>query len=777
MLVIKTRVRDDGRWRDAGALLLLFAVVVQVLSAPLLRPGRTIVGEDLGPPFNWEAFNRATLAQGKLPLWNPHVFSGIPGIADIQTRFFYLPDVLLRGVPLTDAFNYAFIFHLWLAAAGTYALCRQIRTSRWAAILAALGFALGGAFTPRLYPVHVLLIWSIAWLPLILALCLRSIQSGRWMPSPSLPIVLAIQVLAGYIQGSIYVVGVIVLFYVFHALSRRSRARSSAFWRLPFQLCLVGLVSGGLTAAQLIPTARLVGEAGRAEGISYEAATRDSLSWAHLTTLVFPNALADQSTAFREEAPGGMWEKSGYVGLVLLLAAPLSLTSSSSRRKALFWVAIAMLGLGFALGKNLPLFEFHYALMPGLRNPGRLLPLWSLGLAVMGALGVDRVLQQGQYGARPMAASILMAIPAITAVVAGALTLVHGPNTTVPGDQTLMGTGAWLLILVGAAWFIALMSGARWRRSLVPLVLLAVTLLDLIPFARQFIVAGRPSQHDELEVALRQLQPARVLSLCPEEVAGNDMMQIGVGGIDGYSGVFLADYARFAFLARGEHVPASHTTFPSIGRDGLPSRMDLISLLNVTHVLNCGPLRAPQFERIDRIGRVQIYANRDVLPRGIWTCDIRFVSNRDEAVRVMADPAVDLSRTTLVLESHNTARVYSALDGCSADAAVSVQDADHPDGLVTLTTDSSTSGVLFLSEPFYPERKATVDGQDTTVLRANLAFSAIPLGAGRHTVELRYVPTTLYAGAAISILTVVIWVIAITTSFLRAGDVPGKRRE
>ena len=64
---------------------------------------------------------------------------------------------------------------------------------------------------------------------------------------------------------------------------------------------------------------------------------------------------------------------------------------------------------------------------------------------------------------------------------------------------------------------------------------------------------------------------------------------------------------------------------------------------------------------------------------------------------------------------------------------------------------------MFLSEPFYPEREAFVDGQLVTPVRADLAFTAVPVPAGSHQIELHYAPTSFRLGLGLSGLTVIAW--------------------
>ena len=65
----------------------------------------------------------------------------------------------------------------------------------------------------------------------------------------------------------------------------------------------------------------------------------------------------------------------------------------------------------------------------------------------------------------------------------------------------------------------------------------------------------------------------------------------------------------------------------------------------------------------------------------------------------------------------------------------------HPDGS-TYEVNSEHDGMFVLSEVWYPEGwKATVDGIDVPLVRANYILRALPISAGRHTVELRFEPS------------------------------------
>ena len=59
---------------------------------------------------------------------------------------------------------------------------------------------------------------------------------------------------------------------------------------------------------------------------------------------------------------------------------------------------------------------------------------------------------------------------------------------------------------------------------------------------------------------------------------------------------------------------------------------------------------------------------------------------------------------------------------------------------------------LFLSDTYYPGWKVLVNGGESELLRANVAFRAVALPAGEHHIEFVYRPRSFVLGAALSLL-------------------------
>jgi hypothetical protein len=69
---------------------------------------------------------------------------------------------------------------------------------------------------------------------------------------------------------------------------------------------------------------------------------------------------------------------------------------------------------------------------------------------------------------------------------------------------------------------------------------------------------------------------------------------------------------------------------------------------------------------------------------------------------------------------------------------------------ISIQTEGPAASLLVISQTYYPAWRAYVDGQPTKIWRANYAFQAIEVPAGRHQIRMAYEDTRLLAGAVIS---------------------------
>jgi hypothetical protein len=152
-------------------------------------------------------------------------------------------------------------------------------------------------------------------------------------------------------------------------------------------------------------------------------------------------------------------------------------------------------------------------------------------------------------------------------------------------------------------------------------------------------------------------------------------------------------------------------------------------------------------------GDVKVYEVLDALPRAHVVHRARIVPGTEETLSVLADPSFDPAEETVLAHGQ-------PIDASPA-SPPEVQVVEYAPEQVTIQATVSSPGYLVLSDSWYPGWKATVDGAPVEVERANLAFRAVYLPPGDHTVQFRYRPASYVLGLAVSVAT-----LAVTTIVL-----------
>ncbi|MEJ2737670.1 MAG: hypothetical protein P8189_29625 [Anaerolineae bacterium] len=265
------------RWLgDLGALLLLL-VLPLLLFGPVALGSRTLIptdnlyqwepyrafAEQQGvslPPHNellsdlvlenlaWKQFITQSLRAGEVPLWNPHLFGGVPFLAAGQHSALYPLSALFYVLPLARAYGLFTVLQLWLAGVAMYIFGRVLRMGRFPALIAGLTYQLSAFFLVSV--VFTMIIAAAAWLPLLLAVIEIIIRkqedkgTGPFVPIVYVlvgAIVLGVHILAGHPEILVYTLLVMALYALVRLLLLWRRVGA---WRPTLRLALwLGLTS------------------------------------------------------------------------------------------------------------------------------------------------------------------------------------------------------------------------------------------------------------------------------------------------------------------------------------------------------------------------------------------------------------------------------------------------------------------------------------------------------------------------------------------------------
>ncbi len=337
------------------AAILLVAVAVWSAASGLLFAKK---GAD-GPMYYLpgRVFSAQMFRSGALPLWDPHIFSGMSHVATVQTAPFYPPNIVLYMVlPSTVAFNVAMMLHLLLLLGFSHAYFRLLTDRDEAAWLGAVAFSFSGFLL--LHIESVAIFNSAAWIPPLFYCVEKWIRTRDWRFSAAGGVCLALQLLAGWPQ-MVLLSAIYVGIYVLTALPDERR-RVQLFGGL----LTMGLLAAGFGAIEVLPTMEFKPFSNLAV-LPYSHFLSNSVAPQTLVTLLFPYLMGADYVTYHPVGffgPAQMVVTASYVGLLPLLFGVAALSFWRTSRVVRFAACSAVVATFLACAAFTPLAPLLYRL-------------------------------------------------------------------------------------------------------------------------------------------------------------------------------------------------------------------------------------------------------------------------------------------------------------------------------------------------------------------------------------------------------------------------------
>jgi hypothetical protein len=755
------RLVEIGRARPDRAAVVVLALLPFLLFSPALVPGRALTPVDqlfLVAPWSamapdtpranpaladvsqvfhpWTLYTAREIRRGHLPLWNPYAYTGVPFLSNPQTALFSPLTWLTWVLPPTLALTLPQVLKVAIAGPAMYWFLRTLAMSPVGAFIGGLGFMLSTtliAWLPWTYST------TMVCLPILFGLVERLAERVDRRRVALLALVLAADVLSGYPPSA------------FHAVLATSVwAFVRAPWRtrpLPYFVGFgaAGALAVGVTAVQILPA------------LDY---MRDSAVYFYRSQWTPPLAGGARSalTALMPYFYGvgtqtwSGWQfgiMSTYVGVVLLLGLPLALLAwrrSPTRPLLVMALAVAAIHYG-APGVD------ALADAPGMAlvNKLRLMPLLVFPVCALGALGLDVVARRST--GPPTREVLLVRAWFVALVVIGlaAVARVIGDPVVAEMKPSLVTQYVAFLVALTLATVLLLRwlgdGRARWGVALA-----AVQLASLAPVAATYLPVrdARWLYPTPPAVAWLQRHAGGARAVMADHVG----FLYGIRQASGYDGLtprrieqaagpIGSGNARLAGFF--ENVAALHGSEPlaplSVLFSPVRELMGIRWIVLGRHAEPPGPGLRLAYDGAD----ARIFENPAALPRAFVARRARCVDDRT-GLALLRRHAVDLSSEVLLADC--TAPVAVSSTAQRTEAGFVVDEAER----VVVTASTDAPAWLVLTDTWFPGWTARLDGAEVPIARANHAFRAVALPAGRHEVEFAFRPRGLRTGAAITLV-------------------------
>lgn len=540
--------------------------------------------------YPWRVFYARSMQQGKIPLWNPHQFSGTPFLANGQSAVLYPPNLIFLIFDPITSFTILAALHLFLAASFMYLLLRALDCRELGGIVGGITYTFSAFMV--LWLELPTFICAATWLPLVLLLVHRSVEKRSVLYGTLSGLALSMAVLAGHLQIAFYVVLAAFLWWIWRlAQVWRAEGRKHAFAGVIVPMAACFVVFALIASAQLLPSIELSRNSHRAV-----SATTEGYDWFignavkpyRLITAFAPRFFGDPSRNdyyFLGRTNDGLHVGSAadymeyglYAGILPFILALLGLSMVRRKPRIGFFAVISLFALLTATGT--PINHLFYNAIPGfssLGGPNRILILYFLGLAVMSGFGADYMAENLQGEAaeirtqrrRKLAVVVsVLAIVVLSYVVSYQLGMdaaSHFMNWAVEDISTLVASIPFVILLFLSG---AILIGRLYDtigRTTFSVVVVILVIIDLFAFGINYNPTSNRKliyPQTELTTKLKKIAGnSRIAPINPEWslfetpkaiLPPNAAMVYGLYDVQGYDSLYMRQYKDFMYSVQG----------------------------------------------------------------------------------------------------------------------------------------------------------------------------------------------------------------------------------
>lgn len=724
-------------------------------------------------------FRNSELRGGRLPIWNPYQYAGVPNVSFLSP--FAIFGALVRSPRILPwlSLMIALVSGFWV-----YVFARRVlQVGVWPATIASWCYPVTGFFV--LWQSYSLT-HPIVWLPWLLY-AIHSVLSGssRWA-LPGLAIVTMLTIVSGHLDmaGLVLVAGGLFAIweslFVFH---RRGHTQESA---RRFAIVIAGWALGFMLASpELLPALEYAKTGSRLSQREAGHEERPPIGLVSLPQLVLPHiygTIEKNSVAIFPKKESDLPETpaAGFTGLVAsLVLAPLAWGRRRHRPVTWFLAAIAFLGMAWSL--NVPGMVWLMRL-PALNmlSYNRFVFVSSLAILGLATIGLEGISNGTAEWRRCYYIPVAILAGLAAWCVFRAFSLPEAIAFNLPQAVAAGHPVRWVDDMAEVRrvqhWFVKMYaSGAiicfvalgvwLWIRFTRNLARVFSAILGLAAFGELlFFAYGRAAQCDPQLYYPRIAAFDEIGRSLPGRVVGykclpaNLLQTQQLLDVRGYDGVDPARIVDLLVLAAApESVRLDYAAvqlfIPRVAEASSPNRVQLspiLDLLGVRYMVFLPP------EGTD----YSVAVNDSALPRVFVPLSVEVESDGKTRLAKLASPLFNPREVAYVEEP---AAVTAPIQGEAKIVEATSQ-------TITVSAKMLQPGLVVLADQWNSGWRAYIANRIVPILRVDHALRGVIVPAGESTIVFRYQPTSLRLGLGAAALAILILFVHLAAQCRRQRD-------
>jgi hypothetical protein len=770
----------------------LFVLILVVFFFPLLFGGKTLLPPDNIAARSFQPFRDNAIERGIYPLWNPHIFCGMPSFASL-TKAPYIDVINVAGKWIISVFKLIlpfgefarYFFNYFLLGFFIYLLLRKKNISAGPALYTSLAMVLLPQVIAYAAFGHSTKLNSAALIPLIFLLAERLLKQRNLLYFSLTGLAVGLQLLRLHTQICFYTLFMVGLYFVYWAVGTAVREKN-----LKKTLTGGGLLIGAVLLGFLLSSVLYMSVYEYAQfsirggtetgGLAYSDATAWSFSPAEIVTYLIPSFMGFGRNYSQYWGPMPFTDFPLYFGIVTLMLAGLALVLRRNRT-TWFLAGFSVIALLISFGKHLPLLYgpmFRYfPFFSKFRAPKMIQIMLMFSVVVLAGYGIQAVMdcrrKENPDAYRNVKryflifGGILLALLLFLYVARGAYTdwaargyiqkiqerrLQLNPSdapalaSVTHGKAVNDGIRSFFLFFVSMCAVLLAFQFRNVRRFL-PFILIAFLLIDVLPVSKRFMdlkPEGREKAHfavtgdvQYLKRKVEQEPPFRIHSIGGIPTPDGEMRRP-----NWYMYHFIQTWEGY----QGAKVRVYDELLRKIQTSGMaPSR--LFQLMNVRYLVGRDSIYSPLFRPVYRPGQRfdnWVYEYMDHLPRAYFPDSVWVIRDKESILNMLTAGRSFEPAHVAILETEPPFPVQPSDSNRVRITRYDIHEVD-------LEADVAVPSIMVLSDIYYPAGwKAYVNGEETEIYKTNYAFRSIFLKPGRHQISFRFRPRTFFTGLKIS---------------------------
>lgn len=740
-------------------------------------------------PFYKVTFD--ALRNFQIPFWNPYAFAGHPHMADFQSAVFYPLNIFGLFLSQIEFWHFLRITPMILASFFMFLyLWSGLKLSRLASAFGALTFG----FSP------FILTWgeevvqsphSIVWMPLILWAIekileikdAKLVKEGRKYFA-TIAISVAFSIFGGYMQTTIYMFIFVVFYLGFRLWEINFKFRGFINFKT---LAILGSLVWGMaiSALQLLPSAELFFNAARSQITLRDSLFGFLIPIESVLTYLAPDFFGSPATGnFFRGGSAQYYEGILFVGIFAMVFGAFAVFSHFGkwRKFVIFLTLFAIISTSTTF--NLPTSKLFLSLpIPFLSTSiaNRILFLGAFCIATIASLGIEIWLNSKDKKIFKTLAAFfgVYVVLILTLLLIKVFHLPYFERVNFAKDAnvvvSLRNLIVPILVFFAGAFLIVWGTLRPKVRQICLVLVIFISAFHIFYFSNKYFSFVDKKyifpKTETLDFVAQKEGIWRSWGVGKAYLETNFQTQYGIFSAGGYDSLNNRSYGEFTYGMHGSKIDdfvfrsdagLGDGTFGDWTSDNLQRR--LVDLVGVKYVIadkaEETKIGKGNLKKIFEDGRFAVFENLQVVPRVFLASDYEGPPDvfGEEPKTPAERKARDVQRRRLIFN-----KLLSGDFGLANKIILekpstispqfgpgSAEVLEYKPLSVVIKTKSDVPKILFLSDNWYPGWKATVDGDQTEIWRADYTFRAVPLTPGEHLVKFYYDPASFKIGLIIS---------------------------